>query len=237
MTVAVRDLRFHRKLRSLEIPKMSSGHISAEEAAELFWNEGKTMNELDKLLEEIEARAEKATPGRFHDLMYVEQIYWLTKGFAEAAGVLMRVFGKKSEPYAETLINWEVINHQDSKALHENNSEFLSNARTDIHRLIAALRECIVLRDRYRYIAEGMEAKLEQSKFVAGIFECKKCKFQLVSQTIHLKSGNHRSECKAPEMCERLWFMWRVSWSDYCASLSSRLELALRRFRRRSDDS
>lgn len=66
--------------------------------------------------------------------------------------------------------------------------------------------------------------RVEKAQLVPGVFDCRKCGFRLISQTIYVQSGNVGANNKPTECSNGCGPMWRVSWSDYSNDLGKRLE-------------
>lgn len=64
----------------------------------------------------------------------------------------------------------------------------------------------------------------DSEKYVPGLFECPKCAFVLVSNTLYMKSGTIGANNKPTECSNGCGPMWRVSWKQQAETLGKRLE-------------
>jgi hypothetical protein len=72
-----------------------------------------------------------------------------------------------------------------------------------------------------------LEADVARLKYAPGHFECPKCKFHMVSNTIDVQSGGISASDKPQECSNGCGPMWRVSWQDYCKDISDSAERLL----------
>ncbi len=103
----------------------------------------------------------------------------------------------------------------------------------EIDALAAENAQLKQLQTAERKAVDALTAKLEackkerdDSKFIAGNFECKKCGFYLVKKMIYMKSANIGPN-NEPENCANgCGPMWKVSKDEYIKTLLKRLDAA-----------
>lgn len=99
-----------------------------------------------------------------------------------------------------------------------------------LEKLAAALRAAWADRDGWHKLSNEQErreaalaSRLSEVEEVPGLFDCKRCGFRLVSQTLYMQSGAVGANRKPQECSNGCGPMWRVSWADHAKDLGSRL--------------